>query len=274
MCIALASHSNVEIYFLHVPSVSKDDDIRTLFKGLPTQCFVVLEDIDAIGLRDTGYSSRAKKCTFSGLLNVIDGIGSHEGRIILMTTNFIDRLDPALIRPGRIDKRVYLGKLGQRAAKEMFLRLFEADEGTSETATSRDVEKLDSLAEDFSRKLPAEMFTPAQVQGYLLEYRGFPEAAVAGVKAWAEKKALEKSKREEEREVMKKAKAEEDKKKKSEQKSMVQLIRSVIREERGKTDVKECKGDQPDERPDEESEEALEEELDEELDDESSSSDE
>lgn len=42
--------------------------------------------------------------TFSGFLNSIDGVRSQEGRIIIMTTNFKERLDPALLRPGRIDE--------------------------------------------------------------------------------------------------------------------------------------------------------------------------
>ena len=40
------------------------------------------------------------RLTFSGLLNAIDGVTSTEGRILFMTTNHVDRLDPALIRPG------------------------------------------------------------------------------------------------------------------------------------------------------------------------------
>ena len=43
------------------------------------------------------------RLTFSGLLNAIDGVTSTEGRIVFMTTNYVDRLDPALIRPGRVD---------------------------------------------------------------------------------------------------------------------------------------------------------------------------
>ena len=37
------------------------------------------------------------------VLNAIDGVGSHEGQILIMTTNHITRLDEALIRPGRVD---------------------------------------------------------------------------------------------------------------------------------------------------------------------------
>ncbi len=41
--------------------------------------------------------------TFSGFLNAIDGVRSQEGRIIIMTTNYKEKLDPALLRPGRVD---------------------------------------------------------------------------------------------------------------------------------------------------------------------------
>lgn len=43
------------------------------------------------------------RVTFSGLLNAIDGVASADERILFMTTNHVDRLDPALIRPGRVD---------------------------------------------------------------------------------------------------------------------------------------------------------------------------
>lgn len=42
--------------------------------------------------------------TFSGFLNAIDGVRSQEGRIIIMTTNYKEKLDPALLRPGRVDE--------------------------------------------------------------------------------------------------------------------------------------------------------------------------
>jgi chaperone BCS1 len=42
-------------------------------------------------------------------LNVIDGVGSQEGRVLIMTTNYIAQLDEALIRLGRVDKKVELG---------------------------------------------------------------------------------------------------------------------------------------------------------------------
>ena len=46
--------------------------------------------------------------TFSGLLNALDGVASSEERIIFMTTNHLEHLDNALIRPGRVDVKDFI----------------------------------------------------------------------------------------------------------------------------------------------------------------------
>lgn len=53
-----------------------------------------------------GRPLRVETLTLSGLLNAIDGIGASEGRITIATTNHVTRLDPALIRPGRMDRQI------------------------------------------------------------------------------------------------------------------------------------------------------------------------
>merc|ERR1712070_741076 len=59
------------------------------------------------------------KLNLAGLLNVLDGVVDSPGRIIVMTTNFPDKLDPALIRPGRINKRIHLGHVKHEALCDM-----------------------------------------------------------------------------------------------------------------------------------------------------------
>lgn len=49
------------------------------------------------------------RVTLSGLLNAIDGVASSEDRVIFMTTNHVERLDSALIRPGRVDVKQFFG---------------------------------------------------------------------------------------------------------------------------------------------------------------------
>ena len=90
-----------------------DSDLRALvLSGYPGNV-LLLEDVDALFASDSPTARRQmsteSKLTFSGLLNALDGVGSGGGRIVVMTTNHIERLDPALIRPGRIDLRLRLG---------------------------------------------------------------------------------------------------------------------------------------------------------------------
>jgi chaperone BCS1 len=62
--------------------------------------------------------------TLSGLLNVLDGFNAPESVLFIMTTNKIETLDPALLRPGRIDYRLYLGTATEDQKIELFLRFF------------------------------------------------------------------------------------------------------------------------------------------------------
>jgi mitochondrial chaperone BCS1 len=62
--------------------------------------------------------------TFSGFLNALDGVASGEERIIFMTTNHISALDPALIRPGRVDLIEQLDDASPAQAKRLFLQFY------------------------------------------------------------------------------------------------------------------------------------------------------
>ncbi|KAF8700391.1 hypothetical protein HU200_034326 [Digitaria exilis] len=68
--------------------------------------------------------------TLSGLLNFIDGLWSTcgEERIIVFTTNYKDRLDPALLRPGRMDMHIYMGYCGWEAFKTLAHNYFLVDD--------------------------------------------------------------------------------------------------------------------------------------------------
>jgi chaperone BCS1 len=68
---------------------------------------ILLEDIDGIFKgRESVQEAKENRSqvTFSGLLNALDGVRSQEGRILIMTTNHKEHLDPALMRPGRADR--------------------------------------------------------------------------------------------------------------------------------------------------------------------------
>ena len=84
-----------------------------LLAVVPPRCIVLLEDVDGMHTNMGGDSD--KKALYghnglsrSGLLNAIDGVVAADARILIMTTNHVDKLDPALIRPGRVDVKICL----------------------------------------------------------------------------------------------------------------------------------------------------------------------
>jgi chaperone BCS1 len=71
--------------------------------------------------------------TLSGLLNVLDGFYAPTNVLFMMTTNRIETLDEALLRPGRIDYKLYLGKATDRQKVDLYRRFFpEASEFDAE----------------------------------------------------------------------------------------------------------------------------------------------
>ena len=90
-----------------------DDGLNRALNDAPKDSIVLLEDIHGIFIKreytdGVGRRRSSRRVTFSGLLNALDGIRSQEGRILIMTTNHREKLDPALLRPGRCDMQVQL----------------------------------------------------------------------------------------------------------------------------------------------------------------------
>jgi chaperone BCS1 len=91
--------------------------------------------------------------TLSGLLNVLDGFHAPTGVLFVMTTNHVEKLDQALLRPGRIDYKLYLGKASDHQKMELYRRFFP---DTSEREAREFVEASRSIE------------TMAEFQGLLL----------------------------------------------------------------------------------------------------------
>src|SRR4029079_10034479 len=106
-----------------------DNRIADLLAKVPDHNILLLEDIDCAFARRKRTNGKEGGLTFSGLLNAIDGVASPEGRIIMMTTNHLQRLDPALIRPGRADVRLCFGNATAQQAGRLFERFFPLHAG-------------------------------------------------------------------------------------------------------------------------------------------------
>ncbi len=76
-------------------------------------CIVFIDEIDAVGRRrgsGLGGGHDEREQTLNQLLVEMDGFGVNEGIIVLAATNRVDILDPALMRPGRFDRKVFVGR--------------------------------------------------------------------------------------------------------------------------------------------------------------------
>lgn len=89
----------------------------------------------------TGFMARYQSSvTFSGFLNALDGVASGEERIIFMTTNHVEKLDQALIRPGRVDLAECIDDASPTQATILFTRFY----GGGDDVTEEEVGKLAS----------------------------------------------------------------------------------------------------------------------------------
>ncbi|KPJ13551.1 Mitochondrial chaperone BCS1 [Papilio machaon] len=173
--MALAGELEYNICVLNLSERGLTDDrLNHLLSVAPQQSIILLEDIDAafVSREDTPSQKAAyeglNRVTFSGLLNCLDGVASTEARIVFMTTNYLERLDPALVRPGRVDLKEYVGYCDQEQVELMFLRFY------------KDAEAAKTFAEDvLSRKKPV---SPAQIQGYFMFHKhSSPKEVLADV---------------------------------------------------------------------------------------------
>lgn len=140
-----------------------DDRLALALSTVPERSIVLLEDIDAAFNARDAAESYGSAISFTGLLNVLDGVTATEERLLFMTTNHIERLDPALIRPGRVDLVERLGNASHQQQLELFKRFYP-------DATEHQMEQFKKLA-------PSEQ-SMAKLQGHFLRYKDDPQLAI------------------------------------------------------------------------------------------------
>lgn len=101
---ALADKFKLDVYYIPLTVIETDEYLQDAFSNIPPRSLVVLEDVDihkSTSSRDAG--SPQSGVTMQGLLNVLDGQVAPHGVITILTTNHLEDLDDAIIRPGRVD---------------------------------------------------------------------------------------------------------------------------------------------------------------------------
>jgi chaperone BCS1 len=188
---ALAAHFGLSIYTVNLADFN-DRSLMSAVNQVPASSVLLFEDIDCMkgGQSRDGVDSRAEQnapatrntkegastpngVTLSGLLNVLDGFHAPNGVLFVMTTNHVKTLDQALLRPGRIDYKLYLGRASDRQKVDLYRRFFPE---------SSDIEAREFVEASRSAE------TMAEFQGLLLaleqgENRLDPVAASHGILA-------------------------------------------------------------------------------------------
>jgi SpoVK/Ycf46/Vps4 family AAA+-type ATPase len=136
MIAAMANLLNYDVYDLELTAVKDNTELRKLLIDTTSKSIIIIEDIDCsldltgqrknktekssdgeneklskeIAKKEAKEEGSGSKVTLSGLLNFIDGLwsASRGERLIVFTTNYVEKLDPALIRRGRMDMHIEL----------------------------------------------------------------------------------------------------------------------------------------------------------------------
>lgn len=137
---AIAGEFDLSVYIMNPADLDSENALRFAMATIQKRSILLIEDADtSISSRrvetkptegmvtsspTNGPVLEGKGPTLSGVLNALDGIAAADGRVLFLTTNHIERLDPALIRDGRIDMKIELGELQDKDALEMASTFF------------------------------------------------------------------------------------------------------------------------------------------------------
>ncbi|KAL4566376.1 hypothetical protein LXL04_030491 [Taraxacum kok-saghyz] len=189
---AMANHLKFDVYDLDLREVQCNSDLRRLLIGTKNRSILVIEDIDCnIGVQINRESENKQapnpngdddKITLSGLLNFVDGLWSSCGdeRIIVFTTNHKERLDAALLRPGRMDVQVemsYCSYGGFKVLASTYLQVKEEERA--------------DLFGEIEGLLNKVEVTPAEIAGELMKKREDVEMVIMNLIRWLQKKEEE-----------------------------------------------------------------------------------
>ncbi|CAG8444641.1 27270_t:CDS:2 [Dentiscutata erythropus] len=144
---AISSYLSRDLYYLNLKEIKNDNDMSAAFSSVPSNQIIVLEDVDTqsnvLYKRDRSpnhfnfisedvlkekddldkYKEIFTFISLSNFLGCLDGQTLLEGTIIVMTTNHVEHLDPACIRPGRMDVHLNLEYCTHYQIKKMYHKI-------------------------------------------------------------------------------------------------------------------------------------------------------
>lgn len=144
--VTIASEMQRDIYYLDINKVETNDDIALMFDHVNTKAansgIICIEDIDAmnpiflkrddISISSTPIAalianSKEMPLTLEFMLNILDGTLTKSGSIVIMTTNHIEKIDPAIYRPGRMNLQIELKAADHYQIAEIYKNFFHRE---------------------------------------------------------------------------------------------------------------------------------------------------
>ncbi|KAG2197339.1 hypothetical protein INT47_012769 [Mucor saturninus] len=168
---SVASKVNMNVAILSLSGSMNDEKFNLLLQEVPRNSILVMEDIDHCVINDPNSENDTSsgKITMSGLLNALDGVIAQEGSMVFMTCNDVSRIQPALLRPGRIDVKLELGYANKVQINKMFWRFMGKDDIEQDVQMERkNTDELDALAQQFTDLIPDLYVTPAELQNFFI----------------------------------------------------------------------------------------------------------
>ncbi|CAN8320631.1 unnamed protein product, partial [Cochlearia groenlandica] len=207
MVAAIANHMKYHIYDLQIQSVRDDGELREILTSTKNRSILLIEDIDcgADASRrrhtkkkedaggDDGEDSEPQKrkkkfelgISLSGLLNFVDGLWSScgEEKIIIFTTNHKEKLDPALLRPGRMDVHILMDNCTPFVFKKLVALYLKTDDHTLFDPIEKIVVEVNATPAEITQQLMASKDADIALKGLLefLETKKMKKEEVAKV---------------------------------------------------------------------------------------------
>lgn len=123
----IASSMGLDIYIVNLSCKElREIDLMKALASIPINAILLLEEMDTVfkGREKNEKAGTESSISFGGLLNALDGVAAPEGRMVFMTTNHAEHLDPALTRPGRIDVQLHIDNASKDQARRLFAKFF------------------------------------------------------------------------------------------------------------------------------------------------------
>lgn len=158
----LSSFYNCRVYVVKLGDMM-DSTLMSAISTVKPDSMIVLEDVDCAVLKreitqngkpktkekdkEDGEDNKLFGVSLSGLLNALDGMQTPSGVMFFMTTNHVDKLDHALLRPGRTDVKMHIGSATEEQKYGLYKRFFPEDDVISAAQFTQQFPAATSMAE-------------------------------------------------------------------------------------------------------------------------------